>query len=1049
MVWLLILALLGAVLYLHSAGLPDFIKKPLLEKLRARGIELHFSRLRLRFYQGLVADNVRFGQAHDPLSPQLTAAEVILSLDPRALLRLQVQVDAIGLRQGRLVWPLVETNGAPRELSVENIRAQLRFERPDKWAVDQFAATFGGAKFELSGTLENASAVREWKALQAQPVAPAEAQERLREVSEIMDHVHFQTAPEFRLQINGDARDPRTFNIRLDVLAQGADTAWGAFTEGRVKLRLLPGSASRIPRADLTVRAASAKTPFADIANFQLDVHAASFEGLTHLANAELSASAAPPGTLPALRGVAMLSDAHLQVTAGRARTQWAALTNLQFNLDVAAAGEQTNSVNVGLSLLAEGVASKWGQASNARLKSQWVHALTNAAPLSGHAQFGCEDASCSWGKAGGVDLDVAMARAAAGPADPVIATAAWWTNLTPFTAEVGLHLHEVWSSNFQARAINCGGHWQAPELTLTGLEALFDVGSIEAGAALDVASRVFKFHLTSEADPHRFEPLLSGPARLLLEQLAWQKPPLVIGQGELILPAWTNRQPDWPAQVQPTLQLNGQFSLEHGGAFHTIPFLTAQSHFSYSNLTWRLPDLMATMPEGSIAAGHEANERTGQIYWQVHSTVDVNRVRPLLDPATAGVLDLFSFTVPPRIEAQFWACSNKVASIGFQGRVFATNFTFRGETVASVETALQYTNGWLRFTDPRLRRPGGQEMSADSLGLEFSTQRLFLTNGVSTADPGAVTRAIGPNVAQALEPYQFSKPPTVHAHGIIPLRGTDDADLYFKVLGGPFQWWRFRLPMVAANIHWFGQHVELADMEAEFYGGKATGLARFDFHPGAGAGFGFALELNDADLRPLVSSLAAQTNKLEGRLSGNLLITKGNTDNWRQTQGDGSLNLRDGLIWDFPVFGVFSGVLNGIVPGLGYSRANSASCTFGITNGVIRSSNLEIHSPSLRLDYRGTIALDGQLDARVEAQFLRNMWLVGPVVSTMFWPVTRIFEYKVTGTLDKPKAEPLYLLPRILMIPLHPLRSLKELQPENPANTRTNTPPVHPPPPS
>ena len=54
---------------------------------------------------------------------------------------------------------------------------------------------------------------------------------------------------------------------------------------------------------------------------------------------------------------------------------------------------------------------------------------------------------------------------------------------------------------------------------------------------------------------------------------------------------------------------------------------------------------------------------------------------------------------------------------------------------------------------------------------------------------------------------------------------------------------------------------------------------------------------------------------------------------------------LRDGLIWDIPIFGIFSDVLNGMVPGLGSSRASAGTCTFIITNGIIRSDDLDIRS--------------------------------------------------------------------------------------------------------
>ena len=75
-------------------------------------------------------------------------------------------------------------------------------------------------------------------------------------------------------------------------------------------------------------------------------------------------------------------------------------------------------------------------------------------------------------------------------------------------------------------------------------------------------------------------------------------------------------------------------------------------------------------------------------------------------------------------------------------------------------------------------------------------------------------------------------------------------------------------------------------------------------------------------------------------------------------------------------------------------------------------------------------------------AELLRDMWLVGPVVSTVLWPVTKLFEYKVAGTLGQPKAEPVYFVPKIVLMPFHPLRTLKELIPAEPVPAGTNSPP-------
>ena len=150
-------------------------KRPLLDNLRARGLELQFSRLRLSWYYGLVAENVRFGRPGEALSPTLTVARVQLRLDHQALARLQLQVDSLLLRRGRLIWPLVETNKPPRQLAIDNIQAELRFRPGDEWGLDHFTADLGGARIRLSGTVANASAVSEWRFLKPEQAAPADA----------------------------------------------------------------------------------------------------------------------------------------------------------------------------------------------------------------------------------------------------------------------------------------------------------------------------------------------------------------------------------------------------------------------------------------------------------------------------------------------------------------------------------------------------------------------------------------------------------------------------------------------------------------------------------------------------------------------------------------------------------------------------------------------------------------------------------------------------------------------------------------------------------
>jgi hypothetical protein len=187
-----------------------------------------------------------------------------------------------------------------------------------------------------------------------------------------------------------------------------------------------------------------------------------------------------------------------------------------------------------------------------------------------------------------------------------------------------------------------------------------------------------------------------------------------------------------------------------------------------------------------------------------------------------------------------------------------------------------------------------------------------------------------------------------------------------------------------------------------------------------------------DASLHLLAKDLTdGKTNKLEGLLTGRLEVTHANSGDWQSWQGAGRVDLRDGLIWDIPIFGVFSPVLDTVMPGLGSSRARQGSATFTITNGVIDSEDLKIETLMARLRYRGTIDLKGAVDARMEAELFRNAWVVGPVLSLALWPVSKTFEYHIGGTIHKPISDPLFI-PKIFFLPLHPVQTIKGLMPES-----------------
>ncbi len=181
-------------------------------------------------------------------------------------------------------------------------------------------------------------------------------------------------------------------------------------------------------------------------------------------------------------------------------------------------------------------------------------------------------------------------------------------------------------------------------------------------------------------------------------------------------------------------------------------------------------------------------------------------------------------------------------------------------------------------------------------------------------------------------------------------------------------------------------------------------------------------------NVRALMADVSSPTNSLEGTLAGQLVVTNASTENLESWRGFGEASLTNGLLWNVPIIKIVSPVLNKFSPGLGNSRATEADGKFWIANGVMTTSSLEIRSTMTRLTYVGTIDLQENVDAHVTAHLLRDTWMVGPLVSTALWPVSKIFEYHITGQLQNPKSEPIYVLPKLLLMPLHPIRTLENL---------------------
>jgi hypothetical protein len=549
--------------------------------------------------------------------------------------------------------------------------------------------------------------------------------------------------------------------------------------------------------------------------------------------------------------------------------------------------------------------------------------------------------------------------------------------------------------------------------------------GKLNGHASLDVVSRQMTAFTETTFDYHLASVLLDPPVQRWLSQFAWQSPPFIQTEFAFRMPPWTNA---WnPQRILHSLTMSGRF--EGRGSFRDVPLGLAQSHFTFTNFVWTLPDLKITRPEGTATVFYIGNVTNQIISASLESQIDPAILSAAFHKSFQPAFEMVRFSKPPLIRAEIRGDLDDLSTVTARGTFAATNFFAKEQAMSDIRTGFFYTNQTMDLTDLLIHR-GTEEVRVPFAKIDFPNELMFVTNVLSTIDPYIAMSIVGDEAYEAINPYRFATAPTVTVNGFVPLRDSSKADLYFEIFGTDFSFWRFHLPTLSGNVHWKGFDLTISNVHATFYNGNAQWSGRFKIDERRGsnaANFSFRGITTDTSLQPLVRDLFATTNRLEGILNGELIITSANTTNINSWNGFGHAELKDGYLWSIPIFGVFSPAMEAVAPGLGHSPVSSGNGNFTMTNSVIYTRDFQVRATAFRLDYKGNVDLNGKLDARVDAELLRDTWIVGRLFSTALWPVSKIFEARVTGTLNEPKTNFRYV-PKFLFAPFKVLGLIAEV---------------------
>lgn len=1000
--WLLLLLLLVTLIYLHQVGVPGPFRRAVVKSFAAEGVSLEFSRLRLSWYKGVLAEQVRIRPSTDAPAPELECERVDLNLSFRRLLLLELQPESVALTSGRLRLPYVTTNGVTSSLVVSNIQGTLRFEHGGDWHLDGLEGRLATLSVSASGSLTNAASLGDWRIFQARATTNRAALPTTwRKVSDILENTTFARPPELTLVFNVDGAAPDKSSLRCVLDAAAARSPHATWTHARLAFSMVPAGADDCSLVEMDLEAGSVQTAQGRLDNLQL------FAGL----------ECQPVSGR--LRGGRFDLGVERVATASVDADQVALTSELSFG------GEGLTPTNTHVDLRAASLTLRHALAFADT--SGVAAAATNRTLRFKNARL---SGRITPEPASGLVMDHV----------PVPAL----QQLDRVRINATLETDELQETTFGGTNLALRLDWLAPRLDIRRLEVGLPGGTLEVSAGIDASTGHAEFNGVSTIDPKGLSGVLPPVANEWLDRYTWQAPPRFAGGGSVEFPRWTPDSTGWPGDIRPSLVIDARF--EAGPAtFRGMPVQGASSAVHYSNMFWNLPDLTVQQPDGRVFIEHVNNDRTADYLFRIQLNADPTPAWALISPTAVGVhrtLGELHFSAPPAADLFVTGCWRDDSRLHVDARVRATQVTFRGVSADELRVVARFTNSVLTLTDAFVRQ-GARTAATDRLEFRFTDRVALLSNATTTLPPMDIATVIGPEVVRVMEPYRFISPPEGSVEGVIPLGNIGAADLRFRLKGGPFEWWKFKLPQIEGLVHWKGETVTITNLESIFYGGAARGGLFLDFAGKPSPDFTFHTEVFGADMQPLVSGLFDSTNRLEGRLSGSLVVTQANAGDFGSWFGHGTAELKDGLIWNIPVFGVVSPVLEAVVPGMGNSRASAATGTFIITNSVIRTGDLVIHSSNMRLRYEGTVDYQGKVNATAEADLLRDAFMIGQAVSLFFTPVSKLMIMEITGTLAEPNARPYYVLPRVLLAPLNPVKLFKDFfVTDTPA---TNAPPPEP----
>ena len=452
-------------------------------------------------------------------------------------------------------------------------------------------------------------------------------------------------------------------------------------------------------------------------------------------------------------------------------------------------------------------------------------------------------------------------------------------------------------------------------------------------------------------------------------------------------------------AAAVPVPSLRFEFQLENGD-------------LTLSNLT---AEVGLAQQQGRLEGRFALQGSTRRFQVQAHTTFDPHALFPIMGQGLSNVIALIHFDEHlPVADLGATGMLSDSKQLVVTGRVSAADFTFRDERVVLAKSAFRLAHNVLDLPDAQVVREDGYVQGHATYDID---NEMLDVDATGAAPPPPVAHMISAGLERTIRRFTFAGPVRVAVKGRVSVGSTSQhTDLRLTAEGERLGWNRLLAERANFDLRVIGPRLTFTNVHGVFCGGEFHGAADFsNVADASNCHYTASLAITNASFASICETLRSPavdgtttSNSMSGELTGQVAWS-GRLDPWQSMEGSGEVYIHNGSIFQIKLFGGLSTLLGKIYTGLGSLSQTEFQMPFTISTGQIHSDDINIKGNVISLKGHGDYRFTNELNFNAQVQLLRN-GTIADVLRIVTYPVTKLLEFKLIGTLEDPKWRPVNL---------------------------------------